>query len=290
MNLLGILEFLSVVENHSFTAAAKQLKTSVAHISRQVSALEDRLGVKLLHRTTRKVTPTDLGQQYYQQCRPLFDGLKDAENSIINLHDKPVGHLHVTAPVAFGERIIAPLLSDFLNQYPNLQINLELTNRKLDLIEGSIDLAIRLGNLESSNLKARKLSTRHLHICAAPGYIEKYGTPYSLSELNNHNCLLGTLDYWKLSDKGKNKNIRVSGNMRCNSGPALLCAALMGNGIVQLPDYYVSSHISKGELIPLLKSYDPETEGIWAVYPPSRHMLPKVRIFIDFLTSKLSKA
>lgn len=285
----GLVEFLHVAEKGSFTSASKKLGTSVAHISRQVGALEDHLGVKLFHRTTRKVTVTEVGQLYYQHCRPLLDGLNEAERAVLNLQEKPIGKLRFTAPVAYGEKIIAPLLSDFMRQYDTLHIDLELTNRTLDLVEGGYDLAIRLGMLEESSLIAKKLASRTLHICAAPSYIANRGTPHTLSELAHHNCLLGTLDHWRLSDQGKAKNIRVSGTMRCNNGPTLLNAAIAGHGIIQLPDYYIGEAVKTGKLIPLLKSYQPETEGIWAVYPPNRHMSPKVRMFIDYLATKLGR-
>ncbi|MBO6826523.1 MAG: LysR family transcriptional regulator [Sneathiella sp.] len=289
MDFLGIREFISVVENRGFTAASKKLKISVAQVSRQVSALEDRLGAKLLQRTTRKVTLTELGTQFYQQCRPLVDALQDAENSVMDLQRKPVGTLRLTAPVAYGERILSPIISDFSALYPELTITVELSNQRLDLVEGGYDVAIRLGQLQSSSLIARKLKDRTLYVCAAPEYLDKYGTPHSLSELKQHNCLLGTLDHWRLSDAGKTRNVTVTGNIRCNSGPSLLIAALKANGIVQLPDYYVAPYLESGELVPLLQKFSPETEGIWAVYPENRHMLPKVKLFIDYLTLHLSE-
>ncbi len=283
----GLFEFTAVVETESFTAAAKRIGTSVAHVSRQIGALEDRLGVKLFHRTTRKVSITEVGQLYYQHCRPLLDGLDEAQRAITNLQEKPTGKLHFTAPVAYGERIIVPLLSEFMQRHENLQVDLELTNQKLDIVEGGFDLAIRLGNLESSSLVAKKLTERTLHICAAPDYLKKHGEPHTLSELAKHNCLLGTLNYWRIMDKGKTKTIRVSGNLRCNNGPALLNAAIVGNGIIQLPNYYVHEALKNGQLVSLLDAHQPETEGVWAIYPQNRHLSPKVRLLIDHLYSKL---
>ena len=287
-NWNGLTEFTSVVETESFTSAAKRIGTSVAHVSRQISALEENLGVKLFNRTTRKVSVTEVGQLYYQHCRPLLDGLDEAQRAVTNLQECPTGKLHFTAPVAYGERVIVPLLSQFVNKYTNLQVNLELTNQKLDLLEEGYDLAIRLGKLEDSSLMAKKLTTRTLHTCAAPEYIKKHGQPYTLSELNTHNCLLGTLDYWRFSVNDKTKTVRVSGNIRCNSGPALLNAALMGSGIIQLPDYYVRDALKHGQLISLLDKYQPEKEGIWALYPQNRHLSPKVRLLIDHLHANLS--
>ncbi len=283
----GLIEFIQVAETGSFTAAAKRRGSSVAHISRQVGALEDRLGVKLFHRTTRKVSLSDVGQLYFQQCRPLLDGLGEAERSVLNLQEKPVGKLRFTAPVAYGEKILAPLLSDFMNEHEGIQIDLELTNRQLDLIDSGLDLAIRLGKLEDSSMIAKKLASRTLHICASPAYLQNHGEPHTLSELDQHNCLLGTLDYWRLNVEGKAKNVRVSGNMRCNNGPTLLSVAIAGRGIVQLPDYYLGEALKKGQIVTLLKAYQPEREGIWAIYPPNRHLSPKVRLFIDYMSERL---
>lgn len=284
----GLLEFIHVAETGSFTSAAKRLSSSVAHISRQVGALEDRLGVKLFHRTTRKVSLSEVGHLYFQHCRPLLDGLREAERAVLNLQDKPVGKLRFTAPVAYGEKILAPLIGDFMALHDGLQVDLELTNRQLDLIDGGFDLAIRLGKLEDSSMIAKKLASRTLHICAAPDYLNRYGEPHTLSELENHNCLLGTLDYWRLTVEGKARNIRVSGNMRCNNGPTLLSMALAGRGIVQLPEYYLGDVLKRGEIVTILKNFQPEREGIWAIYPPNRHLSSKVRVFIDYLTERLA--
>jgi len=285
MNLIGLLEFVTVVDHNSFTSAAKTLRTSVAQVSRHVHTLEAYLGVQLLHRTTRKVTPTDLGHRYYLHCRPLLDGLQKAENDIMNLQSQPIGTLRLTAPVAFGEKIIAPLVSQFSTLYPDLHIDLTLTNQTLDLIADGFDLAIRIGTLSNSSLKAKKLGTRSLHICAAPSYIKRHGIPQTPADLHHHNCLLGTLEHWKVREKGQNKTLRVSGSMRCNSGPALLSSALIGNGMIQLPDYYVRPYLETGDLIAVLEGFNPTTEGIWAIYPENKHMLSKVTTFVDFLSA-----
>lgn len=287
-NFNGLLEFIHVAETGSFTKAAKRLSSSVAHISRQVGALENRLGVKLFHRTTRKVSLSEVGHVYFQHCRPVLDGLREAERAALNLQDKPVGKLRFTAPVAYGEKILAPLIGDFMAMYDGIQVDLELTNRQLDLIDGGFDLAIRLGKLEDSSLIAKKLASRTLHICGAPDYLEKHGEPHTLSELENHNCLLGTLDYWRVRVDGTVRNIRVNGNMRCNNGPTLLKLAQNGHGIVQLPDYYLDEVLKRGEIVTILKNYEPEREGIWAVYPPNRHLSSKVRVFLDYLTMRLA--
>ncbi len=286
-NWEGVCECAAVAETGSFTAAAKQLGTSVANVSRQISALEIRLGAKLFHRTTRKVSLTEEGRTYYQHCRQILDSLEEAERAITDLQSKPTGKLKMTAPVAYGERYIAPLVNQFAQIHTELEVDLRLTNQQLDLVDDGIDLAIRLGVLENTRLVAKRLASRTLYVCGSVAYMDRSGQPHSLSELNNHNCLLGTLDYWRFNEAGKPLSIKVKGSLRCNSGPVLVDAALKGLGLVQLPGYYVGAHINNGELVTVLDPYRPESEGIWALYPPNRQRSSKVRMLIDFLRERL---
>jgi DNA-binding transcriptional LysR family regulator len=287
-NWEGVSEFVSVAETESFTAAAKKLDTSVAQVSRKVSALEDRLAIKLLNRTTRRVSVTEAGQTYYQHCRQVLDGLEQAERAVSNLQSTPQGKIKVTAPVTYGEQQIAPLLNQFMEIHPQLELHFQLSNQQFDLVEQGFDLAIRLGRLHDSSMMAKRLSSRHIHVCASPDYIERYGEPYTLSELRQHNCLIGAKDYWRFIESGKERSIRIKGSIHSNSGNALTDAALKGIGIVQLPDYYVQSYLESGQLIDLLSAFQEEREGIWALYPNNRHLSPKVRMLVDFLAEKLA--
>lgn len=284
----GICEFVHVAETESFTRAAKKLAISTAQVSRQISALEKRLNIKLFYRTTRKVSLTQEGQIFYQHCRSVLDGLDDAERAITNLQSKPQGRVKLTAPVTYGEQQILPLINDFVQQYTDVEVFANLGNQQVDLVEEGYDLAIRLGKLSDSTLMAKRLATRTNYVCASPGYLEKYGIPHSLSELGQHNCLLGTLDYWRFNESGREKNIRVSGKLRYNSGFALVDAALKSLGIVQLPDYYVQEHLESGALVSVLDNYREAEEGIWAVYPHNRHLSPKVRLLVDYLAEHLA--
>jgi len=283
----GVSEFTAVAETESFTAAAKQLGISTAQVSRQVSALEDRLDAKLLYRTTRKVSLTEVGDVYYQHCRHVLDGLEDAERAITNLQSKPRGKIKLTAPVTYGEDSIIPLVNDFVKLYPELEVGINLTNQAVDLVDEGYDLAIRLGKLKDSTMMAKKLASRTQYVCASGDYINIYGVPHSLSELESYNCLRGTIDLWRFQESGKEKNIRVSGNIRCNSGYGLVDAALKGIGIIQLPDYYVQSYIENGQLITMLDNYREAEEGIWALYPHNRHLSSKIRMLVDFLAEGL---
>lgn len=286
-NWEGVSEFVTVAETESFTVAAKRLGVSTAHVSRQVSALEARLAVKLFYRTTRKVSITETGQIYYNHCRLVLDGLEEAERAITNLNQTPRGKLNLTAPVTYGESKIAPLINDFVALYPELEVNMVLTNQKLDLVGENYDLALRLGELKDSTMMARQLSTRTQYVCASPDYLASHGEPHTLSELERHNCLQGTLEYWRFAEGKKAKQIRVSGNIRYNSGRALVDAALKNIGLVQLPDYYVRTHIDAGRLIPVLERFRAPDEGIWAIYPHNRQLSSKVRLLIDHLLKGL---
>lgn len=292
----GISEFVCVAEYESFTQAAKELGISTAQVSRQISALEKRLNIKLLYRTTRKVSLTEEGRVFYQHCRGVLDGLDAAEQAVSNLQSKPQGRIKLTAPVTYGEQQLLPLVNDFMVQYRDIEVTAFLSNQKIDLIDGGYDLAIRIGKLSDSTMMAKKLSRRTNFVCAAPAYLEKYGIPHSLSDLSQHNCLLGTRDYWHFIedgkiDSGKNadkeKNLRVSGSVQYNSGHSLVDAALKGLGIVQLPDYYVQKYLASGELVSLLNNYREPEESIWAIYPHNRHLSPKIRLLVDYLAEHL---
>jgi len=287
-NWLGINEFVAVVETQSFTKAAEHLNTSVAQISRKVASLEKRLSSKLLLRTTRKITVTEAGAHYFQHCQSLVEGLKQAEVALSNLSDLPQGLLKITAPITYGEQIIAPLLNEFMSQYPALKLQLILSNQTLDLVTENIDLAIRIGQLEDSTMMAKKLSQRQLHVCASPTYIAHYGMPFSLSELSNHNCLVGSSPLWAFSEQGTERNLRINGNIQCNSGFALLDAAMRGIGLVQLPDHYVQEALKKGQLIECLSNYRSPLQAISAVYPNNRYLTVKIKLLLAFLQSKLS--
>ena len=283
----GISEFVFVAENESFTLASKKMSISTAQVSRQISALEQRLNTKLFYRTTRKVSLTEEGRVFYQHCRSVLDGLDAAERAITNLQSKPQGKIKLTAPVTFGEKQILPLVSNFIKKYEDVDVSAYLSNRQVDLVEEGYDLAIRLGKLSDSSMMAKRLGKRTNYVCASPRYLEKYGVPHSISELSQHSCLLGTNDYWHFKESGREKNVRVTGRLRYNNGYSLTDAALKDLGVVQLPDYYIQQHIQSGELVTLLDNYRADDEGIWAVYPQNRHLSPKIRMLVDYLAEQL---
>lgn len=283
----GVSEFVSVAELSSFTQAAEKLDISVAQVSRLVTQLEKRLSTKLLYRTTRKVSLTAEGEIYYQHCRQLLNGLEDAERALSNLKGTPQGTIKMTAPVMYGEKYILPLVYDFMLAYKGVDIVVNLTNQALDLTDGGYDLAIRLGKLKDSSLMAKPISQRRYIVCASPTYLKRHGMPHSITELNQHNCLVGQHSFWRFEKDGKERSKKISGTVQCNSGYGLVDAALKGIGLVQLPNYYLEPYLKSGELIEVLKQFHMPEETIWAVYPHNRHLSAKVRQLVDFLQEKL---
>lgn len=285
----GMDEFVAVAECGQFTAAAQRLGVSSSHISRQIVRLEERLQTRLLYRSTRRVALTEAGQTFLQHCQRLQDGREEALRAVGDLTSEPKGLLRMTCAVAYGERFIAPLVTRFMEQYPQLRIDIELSNDTLDLVHEGLDLAIRLGRLQDSRLVAARLAPRRMYLCASPSYLERYGRPHSLSELNRHNCLIGSSDTWLLQQNGREFSQRIHGNWRCNSGQAVLDAALNGIGLCQLPDYYVLEHLQSGALVSLLEAHQPPNTAVWALYPQQRHLSPKVRKLVDYLKQGLAQ-
>ncbi|WP_339486088.1 LysR substrate-binding domain-containing protein [Pseudomonas sp. EL_65y_Pfl2_R95] len=285
----GIDEFVAVAECGQFTAAAEQLGLSSSQVSRQVARLEERMQARLFYRSTRKVALTEAGQTFLQHCQRLQDAREEALRVVGDLNSQPKGLLRMTCAVAYGERFIAPLVTEFMIHHPQLRVDIQLSNRPLDLVHEGLDMAIRLGRLQDSSLVAAKLAPRKMYLCAAPDYLKHYGRPHSLSELARHNCLIGSSDAWSFKINQQETSQRVQGSWRCNSGQAVLEAALRGLGLCQLPDYYVLEHLRSGALISLLDNHQPPNTAVWALYPQQRHLSPKVRQLVDFLKTGLAQ-
>lgn len=285
----GLDEFVAVAECGQFTAAAERLGLSSSQVSRQVARLEERLQTRLFYRSTRRVALTEAGQTFLQHCQRLQDAREEALRAIGDLGGEPKGLLRMTCAVAYGERFIVPLVTDFMARHPQLKVEIELSNRTLDMVQEGLDLAIRLGRLQDSRLVATRLAPRQMYLCAAPDYLHRYGRPHSLSELNGHNCLIGSSDLWTFQLNDRESAQRVSGNWRCNSGQSVLEAALRGLGLCQLPDYYVLEHLRSGALVSLLANHQPPNTAVWALYPQQRHLSPKVRQLVDFLKSGMAQ-
>ena len=284
----GLDEFVAVAECGQFAAAGKRLGLSTSQVSRQVARLEERLQTRLFYRSTRRVALTEAGQTFLLHCRRLQDAREEALRAVGDLAGEPKGLLRMTCAVAYGERFIVPLVNQFMSRHSQLRVDIELDNRPLDLLQEGLDLAIRLGRLQDSRLVATRLAPRVMYLCAAPTYLQRAGQPANLSALSEHNCLIGSSDQWLFQQEGREQALRVQGNWRCNSGQAVLDAALHGVGLCQLPDYYVQTHLRSGALVSLLEHLRPPNTAVWALYPQQRHLSPKVRLLVEHLREGLS--
>lgn len=285
----GLDEFVAVAETGQFTAAAERLGVSSSHVSRQIARLEERLQTRLLYRSTRRVSLSEAGQTFLQHCQRLQDAREEALRAVSDLSAEPKGLLRMTCAVAYGERFVAPLVNAFMAEHRQLRVEIELSNRQLDLLHEGFDLAIRLGRLSDSRLVATRIAPRVMYLCATPEYLYRHGAPQSLAELVQHNCLIGSSDIWTFLEGGRETHHRVQGNWRCNSGQAVLDAALRSFGLCQLPDYYVLEHLRRGQLVSLLEQHQPPNTAVWALYPQQRHLSPKVRQLVDYLKDGLQR-
>jgi DNA-binding transcriptional LysR family regulator len=282
--------FARVVETKSFSEAARRLGLSKSVISKQVTQLEKSVGARLLNRTTRAMSLTEAGGVFYEYCARIVETLEEAKDAVGQLHSEPRGLLRVSAPVAFGTMHIAPALADFLSQHPDVQVDMEIKDRFVDLADERFDVAIRITREPGPNLVARRLATVHRRICATPGYFKRHGVPKTPRDLERHNCLTYTYfnpqDPWRLRGPEGDISVTASGNLRLNDDEALSEAVLKGLGIALLPTFIVGKDLQAGRLKAVLSEYVAPERHIFAVYLPTRHVSPKLRAFIDFLVER----
>ncbi len=288
-----IAAFVRVVETGSFTAAASALGVSKSQVSRSVRTLEDRLGARLLHRTTRAVAPTEAGSAFYARCARILSDLEEAEEAVVHLQSAPRGTLRLSLPQSFGVRYLAPLIADFMVTYPEVRVEASFSERRVDLVDEGFDLAIRIGALDDSSLIVRKLGSTCRHVLASPGYLARRGWPKTPADLREHDCLQFTYQTsgtsWIFRDADQDVSVRVSGRLTANSGEALAAAACAGIGLVWLPDFLVADELRSGRLISVFGERPDPGLAIWAVYPHSRHLAPKVRLFVDMVAAHLGE-
>jgi DNA-binding transcriptional LysR family regulator len=291
-NLSGMAVFAQVVEARSFTGAARRLGMSKAAVSKQVSRLEERLGARLLNRTTRRLSLTEVGAAFYERCARIVAEAEEAELAVTQLNETPRGTLRVDVPVDFGIQYLAPLLPPFMLANPELKVDMSFNDRFVDLVDEGHDLAVRIGQLPDSSLIARKLAESGSVICAAPDYWNSHGRPSHPSDLVNHNCFaysyLATGNEWRLKGPEGDVAVRVSGSLAANNGNLLRQAAVAGLGVVATPIFMACDDLRGGRLEPVLRDYDPPKRGIHAVYPHNRHLSAKVRAFVDYLVEALN--
>lgn len=285
--------FVAVVEAGSFTAAAERLDTAKSAVSRRVAALEERLGAQLLRRTTRRSFLTETGRSFYERGARILADLDEAESAVQHEHGELSGTLRVALPLSFGVRHMCKPIAAFSLRHPRIRFDLDLNDRRIDLIEEGIDLAVRIGHLEDSSLIARKLFDARSVVCASPRYLKTRGAPRSPQELADHDCLvysnLAEPGRWAWTDgKGKRHGVDVRSVMRASSGDFLANAAAHGLGLVIQPAFLASESIRRGQLVPVLEEYTWPTSPAHAVYPATRHLSHRVRAFIDFLVERFA--
>lgn len=282
-----ISTFVEVVSKGSLSAAARAEGIAPAMIGRRLDALEARLGVKLLQRTTRKLALTDEGAAFLDDCQRILAELEEAESAVAERSARATGHLMISAPAGFGRQHVAPLLPSFLAEHQDLTATLNMTDRVTDIVGEGIDVAIRIASLADSNLVSVKLADNERVVVAAPSYLKRHGTPQTLADLARHNCLAisseGSQRGWTFREHGKNVVLKVGGNMGCNDGQVLHEWALAGKGLAWRSMWEVGSEIEAGKLCTVLAGFAAPGNDIHAVFAQRRHLPLRVRAFVDFL-------
>jgi DNA-binding transcriptional LysR family regulator len=287
--------FVAVVEAGSFVAAADRLKQSTASVSKQVAQLENQVGVRLLHRTTRRVSLTADGTLFVERCRDMLQQWRDAEDEVANRSTTAQGLLRVNVPVSYGMSHLAALWAGFMRANPEVNLDIILSDRVADLVDEGFDLAVRIGQLPSSSLISRRLAKTRLTVCASPDYLRTYPAPDNPTELGSHRILsyslLSSGDTWTFTSRdepSRQASVRVLPIMRSNNGDTCRDAAVRGQGVVMQPDFLLRSQLTSGELIELMPRWLGQELGIYVVYPSRRHLPAKVRLLIDYLGQQLS--
>lgn len=282
--------FVRVVEKGSFSAAAEELRISSTMVGKHVQHLEERLGARLLNRTTRRQSLTEVGSIYYERCKVALAEVEAAEMSATELQQVPRGLLRVNAPVTFGANVLVGAIGDYLRDYPEVHVELSLNDRVVNLVDEAYDVAIRIGNLPDSSLVARKLAPYRMIACASPGYLEAHGTPRTPAQLGAHNCMgfmySAAQKHWQFTDRGETSNVQINGNFKVNSGQALRTAALHGMGIIVQPEVLLADDLASGSLVRILPNHHLPSQSMHVVYPSSRNMTLKMKSFIEFIVQR----
>ncbi len=280
-----------VVESGSFAEAARRMSVSAPMVTKYIGHLEQLLGTRLLNRSTHSLSLTDSGHAYYQRCVQLLEDIDEAEAVAGAQSASPRGSLRMSVSSDFGVNHLGPVLLEYSRQYPDVRIEVSVSNHLVDLVEEGFDLAVRITTQLRTNLVARKLATSKLVTCAAPAYIEQHGAPQIPENLVHHNCLsfsdpMLATEQWRFEREGRSSVVKATGSLRASSNELLKLAALQGQGIVLQPSFNVSQELRDGSLVPLLSDYDAGTLGIFVVYPNRKHQTAKVRSFIDTLVGR----
>lgn len=291
MDKLEMMKTFVVVARHgSFTLAANELDISVQTVSKYIKALESHLDVRLFNRTTRNVHLSHTGTAYFERCVDLLGQFDELEASLSSEHHAPAGRVRISAPTAFGELHLVPVLAKFQQQYPKISIDIDLSNRRVSLVDEGFDLAIRIGQPSDSSMIAKKLTDMRVTVCAAPSYLQQHGTPSHPKELANHNCLIDTnfrfAKHWPFNVGGKEFKVEVAGNFQANSPGSIKKMVAAGLGIGICPYYVLNEEIIAGTLVPLFEKHEALNFGVYAMYPYRKHLSNRVRLLVEFLATQ----
>ncbi|HPD93231.1 MAG: LysR family transcriptional regulator [Rhodobacter sp.] len=285
--------FATVVDQGGFTDAARKMGISKSAVSKHVSSLEARLGARLLNRTTRRVSPTEIGLVYYDRARRVLNDAGEADSIVTAMQSAPSGVLRMSVATDFGVSLLSPVLDEFLMEFPDISVNMVLKNRYVELISEGFDMSIRVGEMEDSSLRARKITETSQRLIAAPRYFQAHGRPERIDDLNDHRLLhysnQASANVWKITaPSGEVRQVRGTGWLTVNDGQSLLNAAVKGLGIAYLPSFLYHDALAQGLVEDVIPDLPQTTLGIYAVYPPGRFTQPKVRAFIDFLVERFA--
>lgn len=284
--------FVQTARLGTMSAAARELDVSVAVLSKRIARLESHLGARLFHRTTRQMALSDPGREYLERAREILTAIDEAESAVAGLQEAPRGELRVSASVSFGRKHVVPMVAEFLDAHRELNVHLQLSDPYVNLVDEALDVVIRIGHLTDSSLIARRLATNRRVICATPQYLERYGAPTTPEDLAQHNCLVlkypgSSLMEWPFRIGEEVRSVRITGNFDSNNGEALTQALLEGVGLSMQSTWNVGEHLKSGALRAVLLPYMAPDVSIYAVYPPTRHVSPKVRAFITALVDRI---
>lgn len=283
--------FMAVVEQGSLTAAAHRLNRSLQSISRSLAALEESVGVELVHRTTRRSIPSEAGAAFFQRIKPAVDEINEARLQAANQRLEPSGILRLSAPVLFGPDFVVPIIADYMRAYPQVEVDLQLSDGFVDLSAEGLDLAIRIGNLPDSSLRAKRLGALRRVVFGAPSYFQRRGRPTHPFELSQHDCIVRTVDErsggWMFQIEGKPRAVKVAGTFRSNLMISIYAAAAQGLGLGYSPLWQIRHLVDDGRVELVLTEFEPLPVPIHALWPEGRSSSPKVRVFLDMLASRL---
>ena len=282
--------FAAVMETGSFAEAARRLGTSSGQASKLVSRLEADLGVRLLNRTTRALSPTEVGQAYYERIRALIEELDALGEAVKNRSGSVSGRLKLTAPLSFGNKQLVPALVDFATRFPEVSLEVGFSDRVVNLVDEGFDAAVRIGHQSDASTVVRKLCESRIVLAASPAYLAQHGTPATPQDLGRHDCVVDTnfkdRDTWHFRVDGKPVTVNVRGRIYLSNADACVAAAEAGLGVTQVPSFVAGRAIHAGRLVPLLRGMEPPAVPVQAVYPPGRHLALKVRALVDFLAER----